>query len=104
MVCPKCCREYIDGVEVCIDCRMKLTNGLTAVPVNGNVKLVHFMTCFSRQEAQSGRTLLAAHDVEAIVSMDEIRGARLWVHREDSQKAIQIFQAKMTAEKESAHH
>ena len=101
MVCPKCAGEYIEGVKVCVNCRILLVDDLSVNPTNGsgNGKLVHFMTCFSRTEAESGKNLLIDRGVEAIVSMDEIRGVRLWIHKENGQKAIQIFQERMATQK-----
>lgn len=101
MLCPQCASEYSENVKACIDCRVLLVDGSGVKPIgeNRNGKLIHFITCFSRQEAESGRSLLETHDIEAIVSRDEIRGIRLWIHKEDAQSAIKIFQERTAAEK-----
>lgn len=103
MVCPKCASEYNDSAKACNGCRVLFVDGYGVKPIgeNGNGKLIHFITCFSRQEAESGRSLLETHDIEAIVSMDEIRGIRLWIHKQDAQSAIKIFQERAAAEKKS---
>ena len=106
MVCPKCFSEFFEGVKVCIDCRILLVDELAADPLfgNGSDKLVHFMTCFSKHEAESGRSLLESHQIKAIVSMDEVRGVRLWIHNNDARKAIQVFQERTAEEKRSGNH
>ena len=103
MVCPKCACEFIEGIKVCVDCHVLLVEELPADPFdgNGNGKLIHFITYFTKQEAESGKRLLASNRVDAIVSMDETRGARLWIHKDDALKAIKIFQARTAAEKKS---
>ena len=92
MVCPNCSGDYIDGVKVCVACHVLLVEDPFRESVNGNNRLVHFITYFSRHEAAAGKNLLECFDVDAIVSMDEIRGMRLWIHKEDAHKAIKIFQ------------
>ena len=99
MVCPKCSCDYIDGVKVCVACHVLLVRDPSLESVNGNGKLVHFITYFSRNEAETGKNLLESFDVDAIVSMDEIRGVRLWIHKEDARKAIKIFQENTLYEK-----
>jgi len=99
MVCPKCSGDYIDGVKVCVACHVLLVKNPSLEPVNGNGRLVHFITYFSRHEAEAGKNLLENNDLDAIVSMDEIRGVRLWIHREDAHKAIKVFQENTLAEK-----
>jgi hypothetical protein len=103
MRCPQCASEYSENAKACIDCRVLLVDGpgVKLIDENRNGKLIHFITCFSRQEAESGRSLLEIHDIEAIVSRDEIRGIRLWIHKEDAQSAIKIFQERTAAEKKS---
>ena len=103
MFCPKCAGEYNENAKACIDCRVLLVDGFGVKPIveNGNGRLIHFITCFSRQEAESGRSLLETHDIVAIVSIDEIGGARLWIHEEDALSAIKIFQNRAAAEKKS---
>ncbi|MGD2295013.1 MAG: hypothetical protein PVF22_04170 [Candidatus Aminicenantes bacterium] len=103
MVCPKCACEYTEGIKVCVDCHVLLVNNSPQefFQGNGNGRLVHFITYLTRQEAESGKKLLETNRVEALVSMDEIQGVRLWIHKEDAQKAVQVFQAKAAAEKKS---
>jgi len=101
MVCPKCSGDYIDGVQVCVACHILLVQNPSKEPVNGNGRLVHFITCFSRREAEAGKNLLECFDVDAIVSIDELTGVRLWIHKEDANKAVQIFQKNTLAEKKS---
>ena len=84
MVCPNCSGDYIDGVKICVAC---------------HVLLVNFITYFSRNEAAAGKNLLERFGVDAIVSMDEIRGVRLWIHKEDAHKAVKIFQENTLAKK-----
>jgi len=95
MVCPKCSSDYIDGVKVCVACHVLLVEDSLREPVNGNGRLVHFITCFSRHEAETGKNLLERFDVDAIVSVDEIKGVLLWIHKEDAHKAVKIFQENM---------
>jgi hypothetical protein len=99
MVCPKCFGDYIDGIQVCVACHVLLVKNPSQEPVNGNGRLVHFITYFSRYEADAGKNLLECFDVDAIVSFDEIRGVRLWIHKEDARKAVKIFQENTLAEK-----
>ena len=105
MVCPKCFSDYIDGVKICLTCHVLLDQDSHSVPSNGNGKLVHFITYFSRHEAEAGKNLLECFDVDARVTHDEIRGIRLWIHKEDAHKAVKIFEANTLAEKklENAH-
>jgi hypothetical protein len=104
MVCPNCSGDYIDGVKVCVACHVLLVEDSSREPVNGNGRLVHFITYFSRHEAAAGKNLLECFDVDAIVSMDEIRGVRLWVHKEDAHKAVKIFQENTLAKKKERRH
>lgn len=73
--------------------------GVGATGAGGNGKLVHFMTCLGRQEAESGRDLLENSGIGAVVSFDENGGVRLWIHSEDASTAIDIFQKRAAAEK-----
>lgn len=99
MIYPKCSGDYIDGVKVCVACHVLLVKNPSLEPVNGNGRLVHFITYFFRHEAEAGKNLLECFDIDAIVSIDEIRGVRLWIHKEDAHKAIKIFQENILAEK-----
>ena len=99
MVCPNCSGDYIDGVKICVACHVLLVKDPSSEPINGNDRLVHFITYFSRNEAAAGKNLLERFGVDAIVSMDEIRGVRLWIHKEDAHKAVKIFQENTLAKK-----
>ena len=99
MVCPKCFGDYLDGVNVCVACHVLLVKDASRESALGKGRLVHFITYFSRREALAGKNLLECFGVEAIVSVDEIRGVRLWIHREDRQKAVKIFQENSLTDK-----
>ncbi len=101
MICPKCLGDYIDGVKVCVVCHVPLVEESLREPKNGNSRLVHFITYFSLHEAEIGKNLLECFDVDAIVSNDEIRGVRLWIHKEDTHKAVRIFQENTCTEKKT---
>lgn len=92
MICPKCSSDYLDGVQVCVACHVLLVSDASSKPIKGNGHLVHFITYLSRNEAESARNLLECHGIEAIVSMDELRGVRLWIHKTDAPRVIKIFQ------------
>jgi hypothetical protein len=92
MICPKCFGDYLDGVKVCVSCHVLLVKDPSWEPINGDGRLVHFITYFSRREAETGKNLLGCFDVDAIISSDEIGGVRLWINKEDAHKAIEIFQ------------
>ncbi len=99
MICPRCSGDYIDGVKVCVACHVLLVKESPREPKNGNNRLVHFITYFSLHEAEAGKNLLECFDVQALISNDEIRGVRLWIHKEDAHKAVRIFQENTCAEK-----
>ncbi|MCJ7582782.1 MAG: hypothetical protein MUP98_19875 [Candidatus Aminicenantes bacterium] len=99
MVCPKCSSDCIDGAKICLACHVLLDHDSHRVPANGNGRLVHFITYFSKREAETGKKLLEWFDVDALVSIDEIRGIRLWIYKEDVHKAIKLFEANTLAEK-----
>jgi len=65
----------------------------------GSAKIIHFITCFSRKEAESGRSYLESQGIKAVVSVDEMSGARLWINKEDSQKAVKVFQERAVGAK-----
>ena len=99
MICPKCSSDYIDGVDLCVTCHVPLVKDSSCKSANGNGSLVHFITYFSRYEAEAGKNLLECFGLDAIVSIDEIWGIRLWVQKEDARKAVKIFHENTLAEK-----
>ena len=92
MICPNCSGDYLDGVNVCVTCHVLLVKDSSCEHENGNGNLVHFITYLSRYEAAAGKNLLECFDIDAIVSIDELWGIRLWVKKEDAHKAVKIFQ------------
>jgi hypothetical protein len=107
MFCPKCEAEYIEGITECADCHVPLVEKLPGedMPDAGKTltyeDLLPIMTFLDREEAIIAKGFLTSNGVDAILSSDEtIRarrgvssptGLRLLIHKEDKQKAEDIF-------------
>lgn len=112
MYCPKCRSEYVEGITECAECHVPLVEEL---PPEETVEFeyenfVTLETYHARHEAELQKSVLEANGIEAEIESDDVggvgpalaftRGVRLLVHKNDEQKAREIFQDLETVQEE----
>lgn len=102
--CPKCRYEYVDGIEVCLDCDLKLVAKLHEehCEPEPDVNIITVAMFYYPQEAEMAKLHLEANGIESmIVGGIVARTVRLYgglagqvqlqVREEDAPLAVQIL-------------
>jgi hypothetical protein len=105
MFCPECRSEYVEGVTECVDCQVPLVEVLPPLDTTKYEyeNFVTFKTYFTRPEAELNQSVLTANNIESFIFSDDaggvrpelafFRGVRLLVHKDEVQKAQEVFVA-----------
>lgn len=64
-ICPNCKSEYLEGVEVCVDCETKLVQSLEETPHFSGDDFSLLVTCTHEYEAELIKNALESGGIEA---------------------------------------
>ncbi len=102
MICPKCKCEYVEGIIECANCHVPLEPASPQETQMEYSDLITFKTYPNQAEAEVAKSFLAAHGIEAVLSLSHfgsmpgvfkssVAGVRLLIKEQDLKETEAIF-------------